>query len=132
MGNIIRKIKIHKIVPVLSEQELEIINFIENKLDNLKEFIYPIYKDRDIFYMNDKGDMILDIDYTRKQFYIRYQGFWKILQDHFKLEETEIKLILKYFLEHKLKIDIIFEILDGDVSHYKDIENEYRLYNHPI
>ena len=102
MKNLLRRYKIHQITPVLSKQELEIIDFIKNKINNLTEFKYSDYPDS-LFYMNSEGECILEQDDKNERLYVRYYGFWEVLETKYKLDYIDIQFIIQGMVEIAFK-----------------------------
>ena len=102
MSNLVRRYKIHQLTPVLTEQELEIIDFIKDKISNLTEFKDSKYPDS-IFYMNSEGEWILDQDDKNKRLCVRYEDFWQVLQIKYNLENSDIQYLIQYMIEQAVK-----------------------------
>ena len=99
--NILRKYKIHQLTPVLSIRELEIVNFIESKLSDLKPYYNMVLNDRNLYFMNDEGNCILSFSIHENKFRIGYMGFYKVLEKDYVIEIEDIKILLIYFIEKK-------------------------------
>ena len=102
MNNLIRKYKIHQLTPVLLKQELEIINFIKDKINNLTEFKDIEYPDS-IFYMNSEGEYILEQDDKNERLWVRYKEFWEVLETKYLLEYADIQSLIYYIVEEAFK-----------------------------
>ncbi len=97
--NLVRKIKISKITEVnFTEIETEIINFVNSKLDDLIPFKYEKYP-KSIFYMSPEGKWLLEQDDKNDRLYVRYNNFWEVLNDKYKMINSEIQYTLKYMVE---------------------------------
>lgn len=100
INNIIRRIKIHKLTPVLTEFDLELISFIEYKLSNLKQYTDTnncILKDT-ILFGNAYKECIFRVDMKYKKIWIKGSGFYDTLLHKYNLSLDNIDIILKYFI----------------------------------
>ena len=68
---LIRKYKIHQITPILTDKELEIINFINSKINNLSELKSNNHPDS-IFFMDKYNRWVLEENNKDKIIYVRY------------------------------------------------------------
>jgi hypothetical protein len=102
MSNLLRRYKIHQITPVLNKKELEIINFIKGKINNLTEYKDKNYPDS-IFFMNSEGKYILELDDKNEYLGVRYEGFWEVLGTKYKLNYTDIQFIIQGMMEIAFK-----------------------------
>lgn len=101
--NLVRKIKISKLTDVsFTDEEKEIVDFIKSKLDDLIPFKWDKYP-LSIFYMNSKGDYILEQDDKRDSLFVRWNGFWRVLHDKYSIDNTNIKVLIKYMVEQAFK-----------------------------
>lgn len=102
--SLVRKIKIHKLIPVLSKKELEIINFTKNILSNLILFKCDRYYNH-IFYMNKKGEFVIEFNTSDNTLYVSYERLWKDIEDNFPIFIThnEIQIFLHYLMEKIFK-----------------------------
>lgn len=72
MNALIRKYKLHKLIPCLSKQELELFSYIENILKGLtlvKDTEYPDY----IFYTNLDNIVIIEYNTISKYMWINFE-----------------------------------------------------------
>lgn len=101
--NIVRKIKIDKMIPVLTDKEKELIKFIELSFSNLDSYTHKEWKDSIFYFQNNK--YIFEHSAKGKMALIRYEGFVSILESQFDIHDVEIitSLILNY-LQHTLKV----------------------------
>lgn len=76
--SLIRKIKIHKLIPVLFLRELELILFIKDKLKDLIKYEHK-YHLQSIFYMKPDGECILEQDNKYNMLWVKFDGFWDVL-----------------------------------------------------
>ena len=97
-----RKFKVHQITPCFSKVELEIISFIENKVNNL--IIYERKRHYSQYYMNEEGKCILEN--RSGTLLISKFGFWKILQDEYDMEYTNIWKLIDSVFKLRLKLNI--------------------------
>jgi len=100
--NLVRKYKIHKLTPCLDEKELEIITFIENKLNDLKLVKKNDYPES-VFYVDSGGVTILEQDNKHDRLWVRYRYFWKVLEDKYLLNYHESQDIIRYMVLIHLK-----------------------------
>lgn len=108
---LIRKIKIHKFVPVLTKKELEIVNFIENKLSDLKIYQYDKQDEfSSLYYGNNKNECIFRINFSSRFIWIKDKNFWEILKNKYLMEEKDIQSLLYYYIKNLYK--------DRDISQY--------------
>jgi hypothetical protein len=102
MSNLIRKYKIHQITPVLNNDELEIIEFIKGKVSNLTEYKDRKYPDS-LFFMNSEGKWILEQNGKNESLWVRYEGFWEVLEIKYQLNYSDIQLIIHGMVELTFK-----------------------------
>ena len=100
MSNIIRKYKIHQIIPCLSATEIQSFIYIKDILDNL----IPIklqngYNPKNTFYMNQKGECIYLKININKNIYIRNKILNTLTLDY-NLDIDDIEDILRYLLKN--------------------------------
>lgn len=123
MYNLIRKIKLHQIEPVLSKKELKIIEFIYSKLENLNKFKRT---SSEIFaYMNKNGEFIFSYNLETHYTYVRYNDYMEVLRQKYKIKFEYIKEILKYIIENKFKIKIDV-LMDVHIFSQIEIEKVYK------
>ena len=118
MKKLIRKIKIHKIIPCLSNDELSIVNYIEIILKNTVVVKY----NRSIYYMYD--DKWVMETYLDKQINVRYDYMWVYLLDYFS--HGDIELLLKFMIEFICKIQVDRVDYTIDFGH-ESIEEYYKI-----
>jgi len=110
--NLTRKYKIHRLSPCLNDAEIEIINFIENKIKDLK----PIKKDeypQSIFYLDSDGLSILEQDDINDKLWVRHKDFWEVLETKYLLKYTEIQDIIYCMVLTHLKFRISTTLLNS-------------------
>ena len=101
--NIIRKLKISEIVSIeFTETEQEIIDLFNNILSDLVVFIDESEPDM-INYMKVDGIFIMQQDNKNDRLWVRYQGFWIILQFDFGLKYIEIQTLISGMVERAFK-----------------------------
>ena len=101
--NLIRKLKISDIVPIeFTKQELEIVNLFNDKLSDLIIFINESYPD-EINYMKPDGSWIMQQDNKYDRLWIRYDGFWEVLESKFCMEYTDIQNLIQAMVERAFK-----------------------------
>ena len=105
--NIIRKLKISKVTEVIfTEVEKEAINLINDWISDLTVFIDENRPD-EINYM--KGDLfVLQQDNINNILYVRYDGFWKVLNIEYNDIQTLIKYMVEQAFKHKLQVSSLF------------------------
>ena len=93
MNPLIRRYKVHKIVPCLNDEELEIISFIESKLIGL----YPLERVQSIDYMISPNISLIRRNLINNSVVIKYYEFWEVLlREHFT--DEDLRYIVKYFI----------------------------------
>lgn len=102
MGNLIRKYKLHSIEPCLTDDELDIINYVVDNFSNLN--INNSYSQTSIIYINKEMDWVIECDNTMNVVWVN-GTFWYILNKKFKISDLEIIDILKYFIKIFYKIE---------------------------
>jgi hypothetical protein len=102
MSNLIRRYKIHQLTPVFSEKELEIIDFVKDKISNLTELKNPNYPNF-LFYSDNNGKHILQNDDENKKLWVRYGDFWEVLENKYNLNYTDIQLLIQDVVELTFK-----------------------------
>jgi hypothetical protein len=100
--NLTRKYKIHRLTPCLNEQELEIINFIESKIKGL-EAVKNDKNPKSTFYINSKGQIILERDDKNDILWVRYKDFWKVLEEKYLLKYADVQDIIQLLVSIHLK-----------------------------
>jgi hypothetical protein len=98
MMNIIRKYKIHQLVPCLNDKELEIINFVKDKINNLTEYKDDKYPNS-LFFMNSGGKYIFELDDENERLFVRYKDFWEVLETNYNLKHDDIQSIIQGMAE---------------------------------
>lgn len=87
------------------KQELEIINFIKDKLSDL-----IAYKDENhpetIFYRNSEDKWVLEQDNLNDTLWVKYKDFWSVLGIKYSMKFKDIQLVIKYMVEQKFKIKV--------------------------
>ena len=104
--NLIRKLKISEIVPVkFSELEQGIIDLFNDKLSDLVVFVDESRPD-EINYMKPDGTFIMQQDNKHDKLWIRYDGFWNVLESKFDMEYTEIQNLIQAMVERTFKLKV--------------------------
>ena len=102
--NLIRKLKISEIVSIeFTETEKGIIDLFNDKLSDLIIFIDESYPD-EINYMKPDGTFIMQQNNKLNRLFIRYLGFWSVLQLDFGLIYTEIQILITGMVERAFKL----------------------------
>ena len=107
MNNLYRRYKISQLLDEpLSNKEKEIIEFI---LDKIKDLTIFIDDDGCCNYMNSKGEFIFrHYHYNEEAIWVRYQGFWSVLEDRYSLvDKNVIRIILKDIIYSFYKINVL-------------------------
>lgn len=123
--NLVRKIKLSKIIPVsFSETELEIIDLLEVNLSNLVEFKTTEYTHQ-TYYMNKNGEMIFYRDFIYKEINFRHNLWEKLILLNVN------KITIKYFLKLKLNMDVSSDIINNTSYTWitNSIEEMYKFEN---
>ncbi len=130
--NLIRSIKINKLGIAIPEKELEIINFVNSMLSDLTPFKYDNLPKSMFYFKGDKW--LVEQDDLNDMLWVRFEGFWEILQEKYSIEHWEIKFFLKYMIEKsfKQKVDSIITKRNVDTLLSKkghepfDIDNAFK------
>lgn len=121
----IRKIKIHKLTPVLNKNELEMISFIKNILNNLIVFKYNKFTNSTFYMFNNKW--FGEYDDVDDILYISIEDFWKNFSNIFYNNKYDIEIIFKYFFEKKFKYEYYkLEPLSNKHWMVSDVERDFR------
>ena len=119
--NLIRKLKISDIVPVeFSEHEQGIINLFNDKLTDLVVFINESYPD-EINYMKPDGTWIMQLDNKSKKLWIRFDGFWEVLESKFSIEYEDIQILV-----HSMVGRAFIQKLSTAYPHYTYTNNKVK------
>lgn len=100
--NLIRKIKISKLVDNLTDTEKEIIDFIKGKLDDLIPFKWDEYP-LSMFYMNSNGEWVLEQDNKNDVLWIKHYNFWQVLDVKYLMTHNDVQILLHYMIEQAFK-----------------------------
>lgn len=97
--SLVRKLKISKITKIpLTGIDKEIVDFINSILDNLTSYTidncYNI-----IFYMNSKGEWMLEQDDGNDKLYLRWEEFGDILQNKYFMKYSDIQVLIQYMAQ---------------------------------
>ncbi len=120
MKYLIRKYKISKILnqPVTG-LEGEIILFIQFWLKDLIPFKMEHISDS-IFYMNSAGLYVIEQNPKNKYLYVRWIGFWNVLESKYLMKYEDIQLLLKFMIEESFKQKLV------DIEYTCKIEEAFR------
>ena len=101
--NIIRKLKISEMVPVkFTEHEQGIIDLFNDNLSDLVVFIDESNSNK-INYMKPNGTFIMQQDNYSDILWVKYKGFWGVLESKFDMEYTDIKNLIQAMVERAFK-----------------------------
>ncbi len=101
--NLIRKYKISKILhQPLTGIEGEIIELNHSWLNDLIPFKMFEYTDS-IYYMNSKGEYVLEQDNKYDRLWVRYKDFWSVLESKYLMKYKDIQILLKFMVEEAFK-----------------------------
>jgi hypothetical protein len=106
MKNIVRKMKIGKFLnnDNLSDDEKSIIDFIYDKLVNTEKILSNDFPNS-IFYIDTICKFtIFEIRLDEDAIIIKYNGLWKVLHKQYKIDNNDIRILLKYIIEDMFKI----------------------------
>ncbi len=121
--NLIRSIKINKLGIKISEKKMKIINFVNSMLSDLipfKDDDYPM----SIFYF--KGDKwILELDNKNYILWVRYDIFWSVLEEKYKIKYSDVQTLLKYMIEQTFKEKVLTSIV-RKTSNPIDVEKAFK------
>lgn len=125
--NLVRKIKIDNIIPTLTDDDHEIIDFIENQLNNLDTYNTICYS-KYTFYMNSDYKWIFLHDFILGEVYIRYENFCQILMEKYHIKYKDLRSILKFFIDKNFKINLLSECNYNSYTfqNYNDIEKDFK------
>ncbi len=103
MKNLYRKYKIGQLLDEpLHNEEKEIIDFISDKIKDLTIFI----DNGNYYYMNSIGEFIFEQDEKNDRLWVRYYGFWSVLEDKYSLNYDDIQVIIKDMVETTYKMSV--------------------------
>ncbi len=128
--NLIRKYKISKLInqPVTGI-EGEILLFINSWLNNLIPF--KMENSTSIYYMNSEGLYVLEHNPKNKYLYVRWNGFWSVLESKYLIEYDDVQLLLKFMIEERLKqkVDNPWYLIDKEISYVEEAfkKSSYKL-----
>jgi len=113
MKYIITESKLHNIV----------IKYLNSEYGDLTPYETEKYPDY-IFFMKD-GEVIFDYDKKNRDVYVSYSYVWSFLKTFFGLENKEIQILTKKWVNenYKLRTTITDFFLDKGKSRWKDITN---------
>ena len=101
--NLIRKLKISEIVPVkFTEHEQGIIDLFNEKLSDLIIFIDES-RPLEINYKKPDGSCIMQQDNKNGLLWVKYEGFWEVLECEFSTEYTDIQNLIQAMVERAFK-----------------------------
>jgi hypothetical protein len=104
MKNLYRRYKICQLLdePLLGKDK-EIVEFILNKIKDLTIFIdgYGCHN-----YENSKDEWIFEQDEKNDRLWVRYQGFWSVLEKRYSLNRDDIQDIIKGMVETTYKMRV--------------------------
>ena len=123
--NLVRKLKISQIISIeFTEIEISIIKFLNEKLSNLTIFVDESNPSK-INYMKSDGSCIMQHNTKSDIFWVRYEGFWNVLESLYSPYYSEIQNLLKCVLEKDFKLKVSAPIID--VSGFKtDVELAFK------
>ena len=105
MKNLYRRYKICQLLdePLL-DKDKEIIDFI---LDKIKDLTIFTYTDSCYDYMNSKGEFVFEQNEKNDTLWVRYEGFWSVLETKYLLNYDDIQDIIKGMIEtiYKMKVE---------------------------
>ncbi len=119
---LVRKLKINKLTPVsFTEEEKEILEFTKSRISYLTIFEYR----KSIYYMNNDGEWILELDSEYPMLWVRWEDFWKVLEKKYKICDKDISIFLKWIIRDNLKSEIPEVYYNSSLS-YTSIEQVFK------
>ena len=104
MKNLYRRYKISQITnDGITSKEKEIVEFI---LDKIKDLTLFIDEDGCHNYMNSKDEWIFEQDEKNDRLYVKYDGFWSVLEKKYSLNRDDIQDIIKGMVETTYKMRV--------------------------
>ena len=104
MKNLVRRYKISKILDIpLEGKDKEIIDFIKSIIDGLVLFQENDYV---INFMNSDGVCIIEQDSKSDILWVRYEGFWSVLEMKYSLNYVDIQIVIKGMVELTFKMSV--------------------------
>jgi hypothetical protein len=106
MKNLVRKLKIGKLLNVdnLSVDEKSIVDFIYGKLSNTEKILSSDFPNS-IFYIDIIYKFtIFEIRLDEDTIIVKYNGLWKVLHMDYKVDNNDIRILLKYMIEDMFNI----------------------------
>ena len=93
------------IIKVWLNQHLKIKSFIDEWLVDLVLYKDVKYPDS-MFYMKKTGKCILEYNTKNDNLYVKYYGFWSVLQKEYSMEYSDIQLVVKTMVEEAFKLKV--------------------------
>ena len=117
--NLLRKYKIHKFTPCLSEHDFKIIDFINMKLSNLMKYekFYIM-----IFYMNKDGLIIFEHNIKDNSIWISGKNLYDILLNTYNMKHADINYFIFHIIKNKYDSYIINNKIYRSERDYKSEE----------
>ncbi len=100
--NLVRLYNLRKIISTNSNFSdiFKIFDLIDSKILNLQRIECQPFKNW-VFYMNSENECIFKFNKEVNCFYVRYTNFWSILRDHKLINDTDIKMFIRFLIEEK-------------------------------
>ncbi len=101
--NLIRKIKIDKITPVLTNEEKEILKFVESWFTGLGKYQYK----GGYLFFNKKGFLVFKFNPDISWVTLRWSDFIEVLEKKYLVDDiVDQDPLIRYFIFKKLKIKL--------------------------
>lgn len=93
---------------LLMGNENPIVDLFNNIKDGIKIINCNVYNDdsSELIYFKHK-EWIFYQDLRNKEFWCSYERYWKLFENEFNLDYTEIQAITKYLVEEALKRELV-------------------------
>jgi len=99
----IRNIKLHQLGIDVDEKYIEIYNFLEENLNNLKEFKSD-KNPKSLYYGKDKGNIVLEwynykgVNEKTDTLYVDYIKIWDVFKTKYKIKYDDIQVIITWYI----------------------------------
>ncbi len=106
--NIVRKIKINKIIPaIFTDKEKEMLVFIEKTFSELETYKLPYNYPNRIFYFKDDV-CVLDLDIWYNKYHLLVnEKIWDLIKDENGFDDFTIRKIFRYMVKKIIKEKIL-------------------------
>ena len=117
--NILRRYKIHNLIPSLTPLEIKAISTMENIFSNLTVF----HDNFETYYFNDKNKLVMRFNLCC----FILDNTWNIFVKKYSMKHSDICEIMKYIIVRKLKINFyVIGNIHYDMADHKIIERAFK------